>query len=135
MMVNREQAAEFASRWLPAWSGNDPEGLAAYYSEDAFYCDPSIPDGIQGKAALIQYFTKLLGQNPDWLWTQREPIPMEDGFVNKWRAEIPVANNSITIDGLCFVQFDEDGLIKRNEVYFDRSELLQMIQQHLSGRA
>jgi hypothetical protein len=29
--------------------------------------------------------------------------------------------------GVCFVQFDEKGLIKRNEVYFDRSEMLREI--------
>ena len=27
-MMTREQAREFASRWLPAWTGNDPERLA-----------------------------------------------------------------------------------------------------------
>ena len=33
MMMTKEQAAEFASKWLPAWTGNDPEKLAAFYSE------------------------------------------------------------------------------------------------------
>ena len=56
MMMTQEQAREFASRWLPAWTGNDPERLAGFYSDDAFYLDPAIPDGVRGKDALLAYF-------------------------------------------------------------------------------
>jgi ketosteroid isomerase-like protein len=87
--MRREEARQFAEQWLPAWTGNDPERLAAFYSEDAFYLDPAVPSGIQGKAALLRYFRKLLAAFPDWVWTQREAIPMEDGFVNLWHARIP----------------------------------------------
>ncbi|MEN6359234.1 MAG: nuclear transport factor 2 family protein, partial [Smithella sp.] len=81
--MNQEEAREFASRWLPAWTGNDPEKLAGFYSDDCFYLDPAIPSGVKGKTELLLYFKKLLSQNPDWIWTQIEPIPMEDGFLNK----------------------------------------------------
>ncbi len=127
MMMTKDQAKEFASGWLPAWTGNKPEKLAGYYSEDCFYLDPGIPDGVSGRQSLIEYFTKLLAQNPDWVWTQIEPIPMEGGFLNKWHARIPVGQKEIECIGVCFVQFDEQGLIKRNEVYFDRTELVTEI--------
>ena len=122
-MMTHEEARDFASRWLPAWTGNDPEGLAAYYSEDVTYLDPVVPEGLHGKAALLAYFRALLARNPDWIWTQLEPIPMEGGFLNKWRAEIPVEGKTVTCVGVCFVQFDGAGLIRRNEVYFDRTTL------------
>ncbi len=126
-MMTKEQAKEFASNWLPAWTGNEPEKLASYYSDDTFYLDPAIPDGVKGKDALLSYFRKLLAQNPDWIWTQIEGIPMEGGFLNKWLAKIPVGPKIIECMGVCFVQFDKDGFIKRNEVYFDRSELISEI--------
>ncbi len=125
----KEEAKEFASRWLPAWTGNKPEELAAYYSEDVFYSDPGTPDGVKGKQALIAYFGKLLSQNPNWVWTQLEPIPMEGGFLNKWHAMIPVGPKNLDCVGVCFVQFDSDGLIRRNEVYFDRTELISEIRK------
>ena len=124
MMMTKEQAREFASRWLPAWTGNDPERLAAFYSEDVSFLDPIIPAGVSGKPALLAYFRKLLARNPDWVWTQIEGIPLEGGFLNKWHAVIPTAGRNIECVGVCFVQFDDHGLIRRNEVYFDRSELL-----------
>ena len=127
MMMSKEDAREFASRWLPAWTGNDPEKLAAFYSEDAFYLDPAIPKGVKGKADLLAYFRKLLARNPAWVWTQIEGIPLEGGFLNKWLAKIPVKEKVLEVIGVCFVQFDDQGLIKRNEVYFDRSELIAAI--------
>lgn len=133
-MMTTEQAQEFASHWLPAWTGNQPEVLADYYSEDCFYMDAGIPEGANGKGELLQYFKKLLAQNPDWVWTQIEAIPMESGFVNKWHAAIPVGSKTIECIGVCFLQFDASGKIKRNEVYFDRTELVTEISKLMKAR-
>jgi hypothetical protein len=127
-------AAQFAQRWLPAWSGNDPERLAAFYSDEALYVDPGIPAGARGKAELLAYFRKLLANNPNWVWTQLEAIPLEDGFLNKWLAKIPVGAKTLEIVGVCLVQLDAAGKIRRNEVYFDRTELLAEIR-NLRSRA
>lgn len=121
------EAKQFAEKWLPAWSGNNPERLADFYSDDAFYLDPGIPNGVKGKNNLLAYFRKLLSINPHWIWTQIEGIPMEDGFLNKWRAQIPVGPLTLEIIGVCFVQLNDAGKIRRNEVYFDRSLLLAEI--------
>ena len=51
---------------------------------------------------------------------------MQDGFLNKWRAKIPVGKQLINITGVCTVQL-RDGLIYRNEVYFDTYALLKAI--------
>jgi hypothetical protein len=115
------EARRFAESWLPAWTGNNPELLVSFYSEDAFYLDPGVPGGIKGKPALLAYFSKLLAYNPDWLWSQIDSIPMEDGFLNKWHARIPVGSETLDIVGVCSVQLDREGKIRRNEVYFDRS--------------
>ena len=121
------EAKQFAQKWLPAWSGNNPELLASFYSEDAFYLDPGIPDGVKGKPELLAHFRKLLANNPNWVWSQIEGIPLEDGFLNKWLAKIPIGPVTLEIVGVCFVQLDSQGLIRRNEVYFDRTALLAEI--------
>jgi steroid delta-isomerase-like uncharacterized protein len=121
--LDGDAAREFAARWLPAWTGNDPALLASFYTEDAFYSDPAIPDGVRGHEALLAYFQKLLGRNPDWVWEHEGSIPLEGGFVNRWRATIPAGGQNIVCRGVCTVQM-RDGLIARNEVFFDRSPLL-----------
>jgi hypothetical protein len=119
-----EQARQFAEKWLPAWSGNRPELLASFYSDDVFYCDPAIPQGVRGRAALLAYFRKLLARYPDWVWTQRGSIPLEHGFLNLWHASIPTGKRRLELDGVCTVQLRQ-GLIYSNQVYFDRTELLR----------
>ena len=121
------EAKAFAERWLPAWSGNRPELLASFYTEDAFYADPAIPGGVHGREALLAYFRRLLAHHPRWVWTQRDSIPLRDGFLNLWHASIPVGERVLEVDGVCTVQL-RDGWIARNEVFFDRSALLDALR-------
>ncbi len=112
-------AGAFAERWLPAWSQVDPTALLAFYSDDAFYSDPARPQGISGRADLRAYFEKLLRRHAGWVWTHTGSLPLPDGFLNFWTVKF--AGGEI-IEGVCTVQL-RDGLICRNQVYFDRSGL------------
>jgi SnoaL-like domain len=122
-----EQARMFAEAWLPAWTGNDPEHLASFYTEDTFYSDPQVPDGLEGRDALLAYLRRLLARYPDWVWKQTASSPTQDGFVNFWNAHIPVGGGNLEIPGVCLVVL-RDGLIARNTVFFDRSLLLDAIR-------
>jgi hypothetical protein len=53
-------------------------------------------------------------------------MPLESGFLNKWHLSAPVGNTSVVCNGVCLVQL-RGGLIYRNEVYFDMTELLNAI--------
>jgi hypothetical protein len=124
--MTAEEARVFAERWLPAWTGNDPERLAAFYTDDALYSDPAIPSGVQGRDELVAYFRKLLAQNPSWVWSHRASIPIAHGFLNFWHASIPVSDRMLEADGVCTVQL-RDGLIYSNRVFFDRTALLRAL--------
>lgn len=121
--ADAEAARAFAAEWLPAWTGNDPERLVSFYSEEARYLDPAVPHGLEGREALLAYFRRLLARYPAWRWTQTEAVPMDGGFVNKWRALVPEAAGEVELSGVCLVWL-RAGKIVRNEVFFDRSEWL-----------
>ncbi len=125
--ADSREARAFAEEWLPAWTGNDPERLVSFYTDDAFYSDPGIPAGVRGRSALLAYFTKLLANNPAWVWRHQGSIPIQDGFLNLWSATIPVAERVVECEGVCTVQL-RDGRIYANRVFFDRSDLLEAIQ-------
>ena len=128
-----EQARAFAEKWLPAWTGNRPELLVSFYTPDAVYSDPAVPDGLRGKEAILAYFERLLAKNPDWVWTHSGSIPMQDGFLNRWHASIPLAGRTLEVDGVCTVQL-RDELIYANHVFFDRSELLRSAADRATER-
>jgi hypothetical protein len=121
------EAKAFADRWLPAWTGNDPDRLVTFYTADAFYSDPAVPSGVRGRDPLVAYFRKLLARNPNWVWSHRSSIPIADGFLNFWHASVPVGERTLEIDGVCTVQIRE-GLIYSNQVFFDRSRLLRALE-------
>jgi len=125
--LDSPQAQAFAEKWLPAWTGNQPELLASFYTDDAFYSDPAIPVGVRGRSAVLAYFRKLLSLNPEWVWCHQGSIPMRDGFLNQWHATIPVGDRVIGTVGVCTVQL-RDGRIYSNQVFFDRSELLDAMR-------
>ena len=115
--------SNFCEAWLNSWTGNRPELLLSYYSEDAYYSDPANKQGLRGHAEILPYFKKLLKYNPDWKWKAVEIIETAKGFTLKWEANIPVGGTIIKEQGLDIVEL-QNGKISRNEVYFDRTAWL-----------
>ena len=56
-----------------------------------------------------------------------EAYPTEKGFIIKWKATIPVKSEEIIEYGMDILELEGD-LIIRNEVYFDRTELLSLLK-------
>lgn len=121
--MNDAQRRAFCDSWLAAWTGNRPDELLKFYAEDCYYQDPSRPGGLHGHAELRPYLVTLLAANPDWTWEAVELLPTERGFCCKWRAMIPFGDRIATELGLDIVELDGER-ITRNEVYFDRAQLL-----------
>jgi len=130
-MMTTEEAREFTNRWLPCWTGNKPEKLLEFYADDAFFLDPGRPAGIKGIDQLTTYFTRVLAHNPTWVWTQLEPMPLVDGgFANRLQARVPIGEKVvIECTALCFMKFNDAGKIVRNEIYFDRTDLVREINK------
>jgi hypothetical protein len=117
----------FCTNWLNTWSGNKPDELIRYYTKDALYIDPANPGGLKGEEEMLTYFKKLLSRNPDWQWFPVEIFKTSSGFTLKWKANIPVNGSNLIIYGLDIVEL-RNGLICRNEVYFDRTPWLQLLK-------
>jgi len=126
--MNKDELFEFCGRWLDAWTGNNPEKLLSFYHEDALYVDPEKRDGLRGHQEIGRYFERLLAVYQDWVWTPLEVFPIENGTVLKWKCSIPIDQEVIDEVGLDIVEI-ENGKITRNEVYFDRSELLAAVDK------
>jgi len=127
--MNERDALEFCTEWLSAWTGNQPDKLIDFYAKDAFYRDPANRDGLKGHREILPYFGRLLEKNPEWTWEPTEVFPTKDGFVFKWRAEIPVGSKVIVEEGMDIVEL-MFRKISRNEVYFDRAKWLEALREN-----
>ena len=127
--MEKKVVGSFVESWLASWTGNRPDILLDFYTQDAFYLDPVNPKGLRGKEELFAYFKKLLQKNPNWKWTVVEIFSTEKGFTIKWRAEIPVEQENLIIYGLDIVEMSGNK-ISRNEVYFDRYDWLMKMTKN-----
>ena len=126
-----EKAKEFCERWLPAWTGNKPDLLISFYSDDAFYSDPFISQGLKGKDKILEYLRKFISFYPDWKYEYVEIFPTENGFTLKWKVSLPINNETVVDYGVDIVEIS-NGKITRNEVYFDTVRLLKAIKKKQS---
>jgi hypothetical protein len=126
-----KKAEDFCNQWLPAWTGNKPEWLITYYSDDSFYSDPFIPQGLKGKEKILAYFRTFISIYPDWKYEYVEIFPTENGFTLKWKVSIPIKNETVVAYGVDIVEAANDK-ITRNEVYFDTARLLKDIKKKQS---
>ena len=117
----------FCQNWLTSWTGNNPEKLISFYSKTAYYQDPANPKGLKGHDNLFPYFKILLAANPKWIWKMTEVYPTQKGFILKWRATIPIKSEEIIEYGMDLLELEANKII-RNEVYFDRTELISLLK-------
>lgn len=129
--MERKKAKEFCDQWLPAWTGNKPDLLISFYSDDAFYSDPFIPQGLKGKEQILAYLRNFISFYPNWKYEHVEIFPTENGFTLKWKVSLPFENHTVVDYGLDIVEISNDKII-RNEVYFDTSRLLKAIKEKRS---
>ncbi len=123
-----DEARRLCDRWLPLWTGNRPEELSEAHADNLFYRDPAVPDGVEGRPAFLAYLRKLLARFPDWVYEAESVIPMQGGFVLRWRASIPVGGTTVNETGLDLVLVDQ-GRITRNEVYFAHAAVLEELRR------
>lgn len=118
----------FCTEWLSAWTGNNPDTLISYYDDNASYSDPAHRDGLKGKQEIRKYFVKLLDVYRDWHWKPIEIFPISSGAIVKWICEIRIHQEIIHEIGLDIVEI-KNNKITRNEVFFDRTRLVALIEK------
>lgn len=131
--AHTDRLPELMNEWIDAWS-NDLQKLLMYYHPDALYYDPSLPEPIQGQQAIRSYFGALFRNFPGWKWEITELFLTAKGCTVKWKALFPIDGRNVTLKGLDIVEMEGDKII-RNEVYFDRTELLKALYERDSHTA
>lgn len=126
--MNKEELTAFCTEWLAAWTGNNPDTLISYYSDNALYSDPAHREGLKGKKEIREYFVKLLDVYRDWRWKPIEIFPITSGAIVKWECEIRVPQELIHEIGLDIVEI-KNNKITRNEVFFDRTRLVASVEK------
>lgn len=128
MRVNEHR--RMSDETLDAWNRHDVEAVVATYTDPLSYRDPNTRGPIESHDALRRYLTKLF-ERWEMTWRTGEVFPLEgvNGSAVTWRATFRLRSSeqSVEVDGMDLVLLDEDGLIRRDDVYFDRAVLAPLL--------
>jgi len=102
--------------WLAAWTAHDAERVASFYTEDARYFDPQVPDGLVGRDALRKRLAGLFEHAPPMRYEPDAVWEIEGGFCGRWYCTIDAGAVKQLLRGFDLVLL-RDGKIAHNEVY------------------
>ncbi len=129
MTADRSRLARLADDVLSAWNTQDVDAVLARYTEDLLYLDPNTRGPVSGRDAMRAYLTKLFSRwTMTWKAGEIFPLAGSDGVTIRWTGTLALAGeeDSVAIGGLDLVIL-EGNLVKRNEVYFDRSPVAALL--------
>ena len=114
---------------LAAWNSQDVEKVVACYTEDTRYRDPNTRGHVVGREGMRRYLRKLFaGWEMTWACREAFPLAGGQGMAFLWRATFkrPGGAQVVEADGMDLAVL-RDGLLARNEVYFDRAVLAPLL--------
>lgn len=115
---------------LDAWNRHDVEAVLATYTDPLVYRDPNTRGAIESHEALRRYLRKLF-ERWEMTWHTGEVFPVEgvNGAAITWKATFRPRSGeqTVDIDGIDIILLDENGLIARDDIYFDRAPLAPLM--------
>lgn len=128
--MRADELRRMSDETLDAWNRHDVEAVVATYADPLAYRDPNTRGPIESHEALRRYLTKLF-QHWEMSWRTGEvfPIDGENGCAVTWHATFRLRSGerTVDIDGMDIVLLDENGLMTRDDVYFDRAGLAPLL--------
>ncbi len=127
--MDLEMMTELAEGFIDAWNSQEVERVLASYTDDVVYSDPNTRGAINGADDFRRYLAKLF-EAWEMTWAIKEGFLFEsgDGGAVLWHATIkkPGGDKTVEFDGMDLVLVRGER-IARNEVYFDRVALMELM--------
>lgn len=112
----RTRLEQLNENWLAAWTAQDADRLVSFYTQDCRYFDAQLPDGLSGRDALRERFSKLFALAPAMHYEPDRIWPLEGGFCSRWLCTIRSGGIEQQLRGLGLVLLDADQIC-HNEIY------------------
>jgi hypothetical protein len=112
--------AGILEKLVQAWNRADAEAVAAFYTDDLDYRDPSMPQGIHGKKDFIDYLNLMFSVWPrqEWIPGELYPHAKDGSFSGCYRFSIGNDRSEIKGAGIDLIVFKGDK-ISQNHVYLN----------------
>jgi hypothetical protein len=135
--VDLTELDKFGSRYAKAWCSQDPDSVAAFFSEGGSL---SVNDNTPavGREAIAKVALGFMTDFPDMLVSMDEVVPQSQGTVFRWtltgtNTGPGGTGQPVRISGYEVWTFDADGLILVSNGHFDAAEYARQIEHGVDG--
>ena len=117
---------KFGTRYAKAWCSQDPESVAAFYSESGSLSVNGDAPAV-GREAIAEVARGFMTDFPDMEVTMDEVVPQSQGTVFRWtltgtNTGPGGTGRRVRISGYEVWQLDADGLIAESKGHFDAAD-------------
>jgi uncharacterized protein (TIGR02246 family) len=123
---------EFGRRYAKAWCSQDPESVAAFFSENGSL---RVNDGTpaKGRKAIAEVAQGFMTDFPDMVVTMERLEPKSEGAIFHWtltgtNSGPSGTGNRVQISGYEDWRFGDDGLVAESKGHFDSAEYERQLQ-------
>lgn len=111
------------SGYAAAWSSNDVEKLAAYFTDDAIYEDVALGEVHRGKPAIMAFARGTFDALPGFTMKPQSLVVGNESAAFEWimSGTFRKTGKSFSVRGVSVMQF-ENGKIRRNSDYWNIAE-------------
>src|SRR5262249_52055524 len=124
--MNSENLSDFAKHYAEAWCSQDPESVAAFFTENGSL---RVNDGLSavGRAAIAEVARGFMRDFPDMIVTFDKLEPYADRVTFYWtligtNTGVGGTGNKVSISGYELWRIDDQGLIAESKGHFDIAE-------------
>ena len=125
-LMNSENLTEFAERYAKAWCSQNPESVAAFFTERGSISINNGPPAV-GRTAIAREAEAFMTTFPDMIVTFDKLEPQEDRTAFHWtltgtNTGLGGTGKRVRISGYELWQIGDHGLIAQSEGHFDTAE-------------
>ncbi len=111
MTDTRAAARNWARTWQQAWEQLDVESVVALYAPNAEYWTEPFREPYRGLTGAREYVTQAFGSEHTVTAWFGEPVVDGDRAAVPWYATQIESDAPVTLAGMSFLRFDENGLV------------------------
>jgi steroid delta-isomerase-like uncharacterized protein len=131
--MSDEQLREFAQRYAKAWCSQNPESVAAFFTERGSIRINNGPTAV-GRAAIAKEAEAFMTTFPDMVVTFDKLEPREGAVAFHWtligtNAGPDGTGNRVRISGYELWKIDNDGLIGESNGHFDATDYERQLKK------
>ena len=126
-MSRTEELKQLTDKWNEAWNSRDPEELAAFFTDDSTYYEPSLEGAVPGKAGIRDCARETWARWPSAGFEVVSITIAEPRVALEWKSSATHKSGTVVqLEGVDILEWNGDKLAAARVYYDEHSRKLAL---------